>query len=177
MAPKRKSTAGPTSVKSSAASAATDKSAEKSQPTAPPQSSDPADATTKKPTATSKRKKAAPTEDDIAEDDQDTTSKSTHAPRKNLARAQDDGYEALLQPFYYEKHMTDEIKTARDKWNLLPAFLKVKGLIKQHIDSFNYFVTTELKQIVEANRRVTSDVDNKFWLEFVRQLLFMLTWY
>lgn len=158
-------------MENSAASAPTDKSAEKSQPTAPPQSSDPADAAIKKSTTASKRKKAAPTEDDIAEDNQDATSKSTHAPRKNLARAQDDGYEALLQPFYYEKHMTDEIKTARDKWNLLPAFLKVKGLIKQHIDSFNYFVEHELKQIVEANRRVTSDVDNKFWLELVRRFL------
>lgn len=170
MAPKRKSTAGPTPVKSSAASATTDKAAEKSQSIAPPQSSDPADTTIKKSTATSKRKKTVQTEEDVAEDIQDATSKSTHAPRKNLARAQDDGYEALLQPFYYEKHMTDEIKTARDKWNLLPAFLKVKGLIKQHIDSFNYFVEHELKQIVEANRRVTSDVDNKFWLESVCRL-------
>ena len=48
---------------------------------------------------------------------------------------------------------------------MLPAFLKVKGLVKQHIDSFNYFVETEIKDIVKANKRVTSDVDNKFYLE------------
>jgi DNA-directed RNA polymerase III subunit RPC2 len=58
------------------------------------------------------------------------------------------------------------VNTAEDKWTLLPAFLKVKGLIKQHIDSFNYFIETSLKEIVRANRRVTSDVDNRFWLEY-----------
>lgn len=70
----------------------------------------------------------------------------------------------VLEPVYHGMHMTDPIDTAKDKWNLLPAFLKVKGLVKQHIDSFNYFVEVELKKIVLANRRVTSDVDSKFWL-------------
>ena len=72
----------------------------------------------------------------------------------------------MLQPFYHGKHITDPIDTAKDKWNLLPAFLKVKGLIKQHIDSFDYFIEAELRNIVKANKRVTSDVDNKFWLEY-----------
>ena len=75
--------------------------------------------------------------------------------------------DALLEPFYDGKHLTDPINTPRDKWNLLPAFLKVKGLIKQHIDSFNYFIEVELKNIVRANRKVTSDVDQRFWLEYV----------
>ncbi|TGO67960.1 hypothetical protein BOTNAR_0032g00040 [Botryotinia narcissicola] len=52
----------------------------------------------------------------------------------------DDGFAALLEPFYDGKSLTDPISTAKDKWNLVPAFLKVKGLVKQHIDSFNYFV-------------------------------------
>lgn len=63
--------------------------------------------------------------------------------------------------------MNDPIKLAEDKWNLLPAFLKVKGLVKQHIDSFNFFVEHEMKDIVKANKRVTSDVDQAFWLEYV----------
>jgi DNA-directed RNA polymerase III subunit RPC2 len=62
--------------------------------------------------------------------------------------------------------MTDPIDTARDKWNLLPAFLRVKGLIKQHIDSFNYFIDTELNNIVMANKVITSDVDQQFWVEY-----------
>ena len=32
----------------------------------------------------------------------------------------------------------------QEKWRLLPAFLKVKGLVKQHIDSFNYFINSEV---------------------------------
>ena len=54
----------------------------------------------------------------------------------------------------------------QDKWQLLPAYLKGKGLVKQHVDSFNYFVDTELKQILEANNLVTSDVDPKFFLRY-----------
>ena len=48
------------------------------------------------------------------------------------------------------------VKEIRDKWKLLPAFLKVKGLVKQHIDSFNYFVETEIKTLVKANDIVRS---------------------
>lgn len=56
--------------------------------------------------------------------------------------------------------------TVQDKWLLLPAFLKVKGLVKQHLDSFNYFVDVDLKNIVKANDKVTSDVDPRFWLKY-----------
>jgi len=58
--------------------------------------------------------------------------------------------------------LSDPVKTEEDKWHLLPAFLKVKGLVKQHIDSFNYFVDHDLKNILNANNRVTSDVDPTF---------------
>ncbi|KAJ2742077.1 DNA-directed RNA polymerase III complex subunit Rpc2 [Coemansia sp. BCRC 34301] len=58
------------------------------------------------------------------------------------------------------------IPTAEDKWQLLPAFLRVKGLVKQHIDSFNYFIEVDLKKIVKANEMVTSDVDPAFYLKY-----------
>ncbi|TKA65459.1 DNA-directed RNA polymerase III subunit RPC2 [Cryomyces minteri] len=88
------------------------------------------------------------------------------APRK------DDGFDALLEPFYYGKNLTDPINTARDKWNLLPAFLKVKGLVKQHIDSFNFFIETDLKKMLAANAEIRSDVDDKFvlWYTDIRVL-------
>src|ERR1700677_1767833 len=54
----------------------------------------------------------------------------------------------------------------QDKWLLLPAFLKVKGLVKKHIDSFNYFVDVDIKNILKANNKVTSDVDPRFWLKY-----------
>lgn len=53
------------------------------------------------------------------------------------------------------KRLSDPVKTIEDKWTLLPAFLQVKGLVKQHIDSFNYFVDVDLKNIIRANERVT----------------------
>ncbi|RAL61620.1 hypothetical protein DID88_009657 [Monilinia fructigena] len=83
-----------------------------------------------------------------------------------IPQRDDDGFAALLEPFYDGKSLTDPISTAKDKWNLVPAFLKVKGLVKQHIDSFNYFVEHEIKDIVKANKRVTSEVDKYFWLEY-----------
>lgn len=63
--------------------------------------------------------------------------------------------------------LTSPINTVEEKWKLLPAFLKVKGLVKQHIDSFNYFVNVEIKKIVMANQKVTADVDSTFYLKYL----------
>lgn len=79
----------------------------------------------------------------------------------------DETFEDLLRPVYKGKKLTDEISTAEDKWNLLPAFLKVKGLVKQHLDSFNYFVDVDLKKIIKANELILSDVDPEFYLKYV----------
>ena len=49
---------------------------------------------------------------------------------------------------------------------MLPAFLRVRGLVKQHIGSFNYFADVDLKKIVQANEKVTSDVDPMFFLRY-----------
>jgi DNA-directed RNA polymerase III subunit RPC2 len=53
----------------------------------------------------------------------------------------------------------------QEKWRLVPAFLKVKGLVKQHIDSFNYFINVEIKKIVKANEKVSSDADPLFYVK------------
>eukprot|EP00976_Prorocentrum_cordatum_P082207 1184721-Prorocentrum_minimum.AAC.1 len=37
------------------------------------------------------------------------------------------------------------IKDIKDKYELLPHFLKMRGLVRQHIDSFNYLVNEEIK--------------------------------
>lgn len=42
----------------------------------------------------------------------------------------DDGFEALLEPFYNGKKLTDPVNTKEDKFQLLPAFLKVKGVYR-----------------------------------------------
>jgi DNA-directed RNA polymerase III subunit RPC2 len=53
--------------------------------------------------------------------------------------------------------LSEPVGNLRDKWRLLPHFLAMRGLMKQHIDSFNYFVETDIKNIVNAssNREVS----------------------
>ncbi|KAF5811432.1 putative DNA-directed RNA polymerase [Helianthus annuus] len=58
------------------------------------------------------------------------------------------------------------VKSAVDKFQLLPEFLKVRGLVKQHLDSFNYFVRTEIKKIVHANSLVTSRHDPMVYIRY-----------
>lgn len=43
----------------------------------------------------------------------------------------------------------------------------MKGLVKQHIDSFNYFVNEDIKKIVQANNKVLSDADPCFYLKYL----------
>ncbi len=64
------------------------------------------------------------------------------------------------------KGLTAPIKEVRDKYQLLPAFLRVRGLVRQHIDSFNYFINQEMQKIIRAkgNERVTCDTDPNFYL-------------
>jgi DNA-directed RNA polymerase III subunit RPC2 len=61
--------------------------------------------------------------------------------------------------------LTAPIKTVQDKFKLLPAFLKIRGLVKQHIESFNYLINHDIRKIVAANERVTCDVDPNFYLK------------
>ena len=63
--------------------------------------------------------------------------------------------------------MAEPIKSLEDKWHLVPAFLSVRGLVKQHIDSFNYFIATELKEIVKANDKIVSSADPMFYLKYL----------
>ena len=60
------------------------------------------------------------------------------------------------------------MRCLRDKYALVPAFLAVRGLVKQHLDSFDFLVATELANIVfaKANQRVTSDADPGFYLKY-----------
>lgn len=66
-----------------------------------------------------------------------------------------------------KKKLTQPIKALKDKYELLPAFLKVRGLVKQHIDSFNYFINHEIKEIVKAkgNQKVVSKTDPNVYLK------------
>ncbi|GJQ85650.1 putative DNA-dependent RNA polymerase [Trypoxylus dichotomus] len=75
-----------------------------------------------------------------------------------------------IQATHCDKMLDDDIfkpvKEIEDKWKLVPAFLKIKGLVKQHIDSFNYFINVEIKKIVDANNKVVCDADPLFYIKY-----------
>ena len=69
---------------------------------------------------------------------------------------------------YNEKEINKPIKNIKDKWKLVPAFLRLRGLVKQHIDSFNYFINVDIKKMVAANQMIYSDHPNHkdYYLKF-----------
>lgn len=60
------------------------------------------------------------------------------------------------------------VGSLKDKWRLLPHFLRLRSLLRQHIDSFDHFVNVELKQIVQSPSacEIRSDHDPKFYLRY-----------
>ncbi|WUR02339.1 DNA-directed RNA polymerase III subunit (RPC2) [Vairimorpha necatrix] len=49
---------------------------------------------------------------------------------------------------------------------LIKIFFKEKGLARQHIESFNYFINHDIANIVKANDIVDSDIDHTFYLKY-----------
>ncbi|AED95209.1 unnamed protein product [Arabidopsis thaliana] len=68
--------------------------------------------------------------------------------------------------FIDKEKLSAPIKSTADKFQLVPEFLKVRGLVKQHLDSFNYFINVGIHKIVKANSRITSTVDPSIYLRF-----------
>ena len=66
------------------------------------------------------------------------------------------------------EYLTKPVKNVEEKWKLLPHFLRIRGLMRQHIDSFNHFINVDIKQIVAArsNQEIRSDADPKFFLKY-----------
>lgn len=60
------------------------------------------------------------------------------------------------------------VGSLKDKWRLLPHFLRLRSLLRQHIDSFDHFVNVEMKQIVQSPSacEIRSDHDPKFYLRY-----------
>ena len=57
----------------------------------------------------------------------------------------------IFDEIYNENEINKPLKNLEDKWKLVPAFLRLRGLVKQHIDSFNYFINVDIKKMVAAN--------------------------
>lgn len=64
--------------------------------------------------------------------------------------------------------LTKPVKAIEEKWKLLPHFLRMRGVMRQHIDSFDDFINVEIKNIVAArsNCEVRSEADPKFFLRY-----------
>ncbi|MED6179430.1 DNA-directed RNA polymerase III subunit 2 [Stylosanthes scabra] len=64
--------------------------------------------------------------------------------------------------------LTAPIKSATDKFQLLPEFLKIRGLVKQHLDSYNYFIETEMQKIIDANNIIRMTKFPQIYLRFLK---------
>ncbi len=74
----------------------------------------------------------------------------------------DDDDDALMS------ELSKPIGTVEEKWKLLPHFLRMRVLMRQHIDSFNHLIKTDIRNIVTArsNVEVRSEADPKFFLRY-----------
>lgn len=50
----------------------------------------------------------------------------------------------------------------------------MRGLVKEHLDSYNYFMNTGIKKIVRVNSEIRSSVDREIYLKYLSQLLVFL---
>ena len=58
------------------------------------------------------------------------------------------------------------VATVKEKWRLLPAFLKVRGLVKQHLVSYDHLVNVEMQEIVQANNEIRVSNHPNFYIRF-----------
>jgi DNA-directed RNA polymerase III subunit RPC2 len=60
------------------------------------------------------------------------------------------------------------VGSLKDKWRLMPYFLRLRSLLTQHIDSFDHFIEHEMQQIVQlpSAREIRSEHDPKFYLRY-----------
>ncbi len=52
--------------------------------------------------------------------------------------------------------------TPEDRWALMKAFIDEKGLVRQHLDSFNDFLVNGIKEIIKENSIVTTSDPNVY---------------
>lgn len=76
------------------------------------------------------------------------------------------GLQKTLPQFALSTEQRREAKRLQDqKWKLLPEIMKTRGLLRQHINSFNNFIDVEMGKVVAANSEVKSDQARRFYLK------------
>ncbi|CAO2039776.1 unnamed protein product, partial [Urochloa humidicola] len=73
---------------------------------------------------------------------------------------------ANAAPAPTHRSLAAPVNKAVDKFALLPAFLKVRGLVKEHINSFDYFINKGIKDIVLANNRIEAQDKPSIYLRY-----------
>ena len=54
--------------------------------------------------------------------------------------------------------MSSENLTNEDKWIILKSLFDEKGLVRQHLDSYNNFIEYEMQVIVDESSEVIPDI-------------------
>ena len=69
-----------------------------------------------------------------------------------------------------EEELAAPVATVEEKWKLLPEFLRMRGLMRQHIDSFNHFMNIEMNNIVtaESNQIIRSEADPTYYIKYLK---------
>ena len=89
-------------------------------------------------------------------------------PSENFQSFNKDNTNINYSDLYNKAKLYSPISQLEEKWKLIPAFLQVRGLVKQHIDSFNYFTDIEIKKIVRSSRNylIKSEIIPEFFLKY-----------
>ena len=54
--------------------------------------------------------------------------------------------------------MSSENLNNTDKWTVLKSLFDEKGLVRQHLDSYNNFIEYEMQSIVDESAEVIPDI-------------------
>jgi len=65
------------------------------------------------------------------------------------------------------------VPEVKDKWRLVGLFMKYKGVVSQHLESYNHFIEHGLKEIVfaKSNKWITCDADPNWFIEYTNVYL------
>ena len=66
-----------------------------------------------------------------------------------------------------DEQLREPVVARREKHRLLPAYLRVRGLVSQHVESYNHFLNFGMRRILGANSEVRSDVDVDFFIKYL----------
>lgn len=67
-----------------------------------------------------------------------------------------------------EDQLSDaSLLSADDKWALIPAFFRVKSFVRHHVESFDYFISTDMQKIVASDNVIRCDADPRWFFRFL----------